>query len=139
MSENYSTFDISGDLGLRVQAGDLKSVMEYAAQGLTDAVTDLSSVKRVTSMRVRLKAADTEELVVAWLNELIFLLDAHGFIAAEAVVNNITESSLDAVLHGETFDPERHERRVLVKAATFHGFSMKSTGDRIVVEIVLDL
>lgn len=136
---NFSTFDISGDLGLRIEAEDMKSVMETAAEGLTEVITDLSAVNTTSSIEVRLEAADTEELVVSWLNELIFLLDARGFITRKATVSDITETGLDAVLHGETFDPERHERRVMVKAATFHGFSINKTAGRIVVEVVLDL
>ena len=73
--------------------------------------------------------------MVAWLNELVFHFDAYGFIGKKI---SITESNLEpgppetlksyrlnAVLSGEEFDPERHESRLLIKAATYHRLRIK--------------
>ena len=57
---------------------------------------------------------------MAWLNELLYLYEAHGFVAADCAVRVDTEYALSAVVRGEDVNPDRHVPIGHVKAATYH-------------------
>ena len=67
-----------------------------------------------------MEAGDREALLVAWLNELLYLYEAHGFVAADCAVRVDTEYALSAVVRGEDVNPDRHVPIGHVKAATYH-------------------
>ncbi|MBI5213827.1 MAG: archease [Nitrospirae bacterium] len=46
---------------------------------------------------------------------------------------------LKAKIYGEEFDIDRHERRLLVKAATYHNIRVEKTGDKWEVEVIFDI
>lgn len=140
MNPTFEILDISGDAGLRLRAADMKALLEVAALGLAELVTDPALLREDRSERVSVTADDDGALLVEWLNELVFLLDARGFIAARAEVAMTGPHGVEAVVRGEAFDPLRHERRLLVKAATYHGLSVRNTDDgAIMAEVVLDI
>ena len=57
---------------------------------------------------------------MAWLNELLYLYEARGFVAADCVVRAVTERVVSAVVRGEDANPDRHVPIGHVKAATYH-------------------
>ncbi len=67
------TYDHTADLGLRVFAPDLTDLFRTAAAGLFDViVVNRQDVRIVDTEPVRLSADSAEDLLIDWLNELIF-------------------------------------------------------------------
>jgi len=46
---------------------------------------------------------------------------------------------MSARVSGEDFDPERHEKRLLIKAATYHRLSIEEEEGQWVAEIIFDI
>ena len=46
---------------------------------------------------------------------------------------------MNAVLSGEEFDPERHESRLLIKAATYHRLKVEKSNDTWQIDVVFDI
>lgn len=122
--KNYEQIDISGDVGLRVWGRDMNELFENAAAGLSELMTDISTIKETEEKEISLNADSYEGLLIQWLNELIYLFDTHGFTGRRFSVT-LEGSSLKARASGGLFDPEVNERRLLIKAATYHGLSLK--------------
>ena len=76
---------------------------------------------------------------MGWLNELIFQLDTHGFIGRKVRIIGLGEESVSAEISGEDFDPERHERRLLLKAATYHDLKVEQAGGNWTAEVIFDI
>jgi SHS2 domain-containing protein len=70
---------------------------------------------------------------------LIFRFDTYGFIGKEVRIKNINENGVEAGIRGEEFDPERHERGLLVKAATYHNLRIEEKNGIWTAEVVLDI
>lgn len=144
---DFEVIDVSGDVGLRASGRDIKELFVNAALGLYNLITDIKSVRPRRSIDVEVKSDNLEGLLVRFLNELIFQFDTYGFIGCSLTVkgnfNNDTESSgnywLKAEIRGEDFDPEHHERRLLVKAATYHNLRFYREQDNWKVEIIFDI
>lgn len=135
----FEAFDVSGDAGLRVWGESLEDALESAASGLYALITDPSNVREVKTVEVSINKDTLEGLVVSWLNELIYFFDAHGFLGKRAVVKRLTKDALEADVHGEDFDPERHGGGLLIKAATYHGLRVLREEGFWRFEVILDI
>lgn len=122
--KRYEQLDISGDVGLRVWGENLEELFENAGKGMSELITDTSTIKEDIKKNIELTSDAVESLLVQWLNELIYLFDVDGFIGKIFNVE-IKDSVLNAEVKGNNFDPDINERRLLLKAATYHGLSLK--------------
>lgn len=138
MAKGYELLDLSGDLAIRAYGTDLQSLFTNAAFGLYAAMTEDSVIENSTSYNVSTQAESMESLLVQWLNELLFLFDAHGFVGNKFELK-LQGNSLEAVVTGGVFDPEIHEVGLLVKAATYHNLEIKETASGFEVMVLLDL
>ncbi len=147
---SFEILDISGDIGLKVFGKDIKEVFINAAKGLYSLITDLSSVRPQKALTIEVKDDNLEGLFVSFLNELIFQFDTYGFIGSSISIEGNMEDHfkfqpsasflwLKAIIMGEEFDPNRHERGLLVKAATYHNLRIFKNRDMWQAEIIFDI
>jgi SHS2 domain-containing protein len=139
MDKPFEVLDISGDIGLRITGSSLEELFINGGIGLYSLITDLSAVKERESVKVRTTSESLEGLFIGWLNELIFQFDAYGFIGHEILIEDLSENSLEALIRGEEFNPDIHERGLLVKAATFHNLRLENKEGIWSVEVVFDI
>lgn len=121
MSPPYDTFEHTADVGIEARGDSLPELFTSAAAGMLSLLIDPAEVQRSEHRAVRVEAADLEGLLVDWLNELLVLLNADGFVPAAAAVTEVTEpGTLVADVTGEPVDPARHRFHRDIKAATYH-------------------
>jgi len=135
----FEYLDIPGDAGLRVRGATLKEVFRDAAVGMFSLITDLDGVRARSRMNVVTESDSPEGLLVAWLNELVFQFDTYGFIGKEVEVAELSDRRIFATVSGEEFDPERHESRLLIKAATYHNLVLEKKDGGWRAEIIFDI
>ncbi|QDE70348.1 MULTISPECIES: archease [Myxococcus] len=82
-----------------------------------------------------LAAADTEALLVDWLNELIARSDLTKRVYTDLVVDALQERSLRAHIRGVS----PPVLKTAVKAATFHGLELHEHDDGFTATVVLDV
>jgi SHS2 domain-containing protein len=121
----YEFFDHTADVGVRLYAPDLPALFEIAGTALFDLLTDRARIRAVQKLRISLKANDIGELLVGWLQELIYLNEVHGWLFSSFETTGVGETFLDAVVRGERFDPQRHVMNTQVKAATDHHLNVE--------------
>lgn len=135
---SYRVIDMAGDVGLRAEGSTIEECFMNAGLGLYSLITDLTLIEKKETKEFEISEENIEGLVVSFLNELIFIFDTYGFIGSSVEVN-INGDSLKAKIYGEEFDPEKHERRLLVKAATYHNLVIKQENTQWIAEIVFDI
>lgn len=140
----YEAIDISGDAGIRASGRDIQDLFLNTAAGMYSLITDLHGITPVRGLTVTVENPTLEGLLVSWLNELIFHFDTYGFIGREITFSGFIlpadrPGTITASLSGEEFDTERHERRLLLKAATYHKLRIEKDGDRWVAEVIFDI
>jgi SHS2 domain-containing protein len=138
---SVETFDHTADLGMRVRAADLADLFRTAAEGLFDVIlANREEVKAEQAETIRLTADSTAELLVVWLNELIFRCEAeHRFYGRFDVTVDPDGRGLEAVIQGEPIDHDRHVLDHEVKAATHHRMSLARDADGWAAEVILDI
>ena len=137
--EKFEVVDISGDAGIRAYGETLEDVFTSAAMGMYSLITDPEGIGKTREIAVAAESPSLEGLLVSWLNELIFHFDTYGFIGREIRVERLENYRIVAKISGEDFDPERHERRLLIKAATYHQLSMEKKEGHWVANVIFDI
>jgi SHS2 domain-containing protein len=135
----FEVLDISGDTGIKAYGKTVSEAYANAGIGMYSLITDISGVDERESVELELSGDSPEGVLVAYLNELIFRFDTHGFIGRSVEVPNLSDSGIRVIVHGEEFDPERHERRLLIKAATYHNIKIGRADSVWEVEVVFDI
>jgi SHS2 domain-containing protein len=102
-------------------------------------ITDLDSIQEKKSIGVSVRSDSLDGLLVSWLNELIFHFDAYGFIGRRIDITHFSDDGITATIHGEDFDPERHEGGLLIKAATYHRLKIEKNSDVWEIAVIFDI
>ena len=135
----FEIFAVTADKGIRAWGVDRKSVFRQAALGLWSLMVDPATVECRSMFPVTVEAEDQEALMVAWLNELLYLYDAKGFIGADCTARSLTETRLDAEVSGEAVAMTRHVILSHVKAATYHQLYLGPTSTGWEARVVVDV
>ena len=135
----YESIDHTADLCIRVWARDVRELFETAANAMAELMLDTCSVGRTRSREVSVSGSDKEDLLVAWLEEILYAFEAEGLAVNSAQVKQVGEQSATGLLLGEDFDSEKHRPRNIIKAVTYHNLEVKGTDDGCEVTIVFDV
>jgi SHS2 domain-containing protein len=135
----YETFDHTADLGLRVRAPDLPTLLAEAARGLFEMiVTDLATVRPERKVAFQLKADAPDYLLFDWLNELLYTFETEHLLLGQFDVR-VDEAGLAAEAWGEPLDPARHQLEHEVKAITYHALVVEKRADGWFAEVIVDI
>lgn len=116
----FEVFEHTADVGIAAYGATLPELFSNAASGMMAFIIQPALVRGTETRRITAEADDREGLLVAWLNELLVLLNGDGFVPREFRVVELSDTRLEAEVSGEPVDPQRHHFRLDVKAATYH-------------------
>ena len=143
MSAGWELVDHTADVMVRAFGLSREEVFEQAALATCSLICDATAVRAAQRYTVEVEAPDAELLLAAWLNELLFLIEARHLVFARFEVKAVEEEGLSArpgeggmppgdrrvrlraTAVGEAYDGRRHEVRSVVKAATLHDLSLR--------------
>lgn len=164
--KKYRLINHTADLGIEVYGEGLQELFSNAGFALFDIMTDISRVKETTKKVITVEGNDLEQLMVNWLNDLLYLFDVEGLLfkkfEVKEVANRSWESGVEsresgvriqdsglktrgsrlilrALIAGECYDPDRHVIETAVKAATYHQIQVVKENDRWRARIIIDL
>lgn len=139
----YAWLSHTADIALRAWGPDPPSVFVEAARGLLEEMTEgaLRDVSPTAWMPVRICAPSYGELLVDWLNELIFWYETRSVyaVAFQVRIGRIADGFC---LEGKvgTFPVGTQIAKLQIKAATYHGLRFVQTPDgKWEAEVVLDI
>ena len=129
----YEWREHTAEIELVIDAPSEEAVFAQAADAFARLV-ELDAGGAPVAHDVAVDAADRAALLVAWLDELVYLADIEGFVADRVEGLRIRAGGLDATLVGRrtTVDP-------LVKAATYHRLVFEREKGRWHARVVLDV
>ena len=134
----FEILDHTADIGLAAYGADLKEAFASAAYGMFSIIAELDRVGARVKRRVEVSAPDQKELLVAWLNELLYLFDAENLLLSRFEVEEMEPGHLTATVAGERANPQRHGMKTAIKSATYHMLEIKE-GDGVRVQVIFDL
>jgi len=135
----YEVFDHTADVGIHAFGHTLPELFIHAAQGMESLVVAPEQVRESVSREIAVEGHDVVSLLIAWLNELIFLFDTEYLLFRTFEINAFTETSLSGRASGEPYDAQRHDLSSAIKAVTWHEAAVELTGDGYKARIIFDI
>lgn len=136
--QEFEVIDHTADIGIIARGDSVEDVFISAAYGMLSLIVDLDNVNEMEIQEITVVAPDQEELLVTWLNELLYLFDAENLIFSRFEIIRLSMDKLEAVVYGEKVDPARHNLKIHIKAATYHMLKLSSQ-DGFRAQIILDV
>ncbi len=135
--KRFELIDHTADVGLIAYGKTLAEAFANAAYGMFSIICELTNVQETESRRVEVKEDDTEGLLFAWLNSLIYYFDVEMLIFKRFDIIYFDGRRLQAVCYGENYEPSRHQLKAGVKSATYHMLEVDRKKNQ--VQVIFDI
>jgi SHS2 domain-containing protein len=135
----YEVFEHTADIGLHAYGSTLRELFIHAAQGMESLIVSPEQVGVQVSRNFVVEGHDIVSLLIAWLNELIFLFDTEYLIFREFEIESLSETHLGGRALGEPYDARRHELGCAIKAVTWHEATVEQTDEGYKARIIFDI
>jgi SHS2 domain-containing protein len=135
----YEVFEHTADIGLHAYGETLPVLFINAAQGMENLLVPLEQVRVVTNREITVKGHDPVSLLIAWLNELIFLFDTEYLLFRDFEIATLTDTTLTGIAQGEPYNSQRHELSSAIKAATWHEAAVIQDNEGYHARIIFDV
>lgn len=127
MESGHRLLEHTADMGIEGHAESCERVLEEMARGLTSMLFGNSPSSPSVVKTFFLQAEDPVELMVTWLNEIVYWCEQGDLIPASIHIESVTENRLRGTLSGEPFNPQRHRVEHQVKSVTYHQACLEET------------
>jgi SHS2 domain-containing protein len=135
----FNFIEHTADMGLEAQADSRAAVFAEMARGLFCMLYGNSPVTGVLDEEVMVRGDDPVELLVAWLNELVYRIEMNDFVIKDVVISTIDKNELIAKVSGELFDAERHRVERQLKSVTYHQACVEERAGGWYARVYIDL
>jgi SHS2 domain-containing protein len=136
MTSRHEFTDHTSELALRIEATSWSDLIAEAVRAVGAELVREGGEAGATPRRVvEVTAADREALLVDLINELIYLAEVERWAPTDPRVTEAGDRSARVECGGVALagPPSR------IKAATFHGLAVRSTGPTVTAEVILDV
>jgi len=137
--KSFEIIEHTADIGVRAFGATEAEAFQNAAAGMFSLITDLDSVREIESFDIEVASEDAENLLVEWLNELLFLFESREVLLGRFEITEFAGTSLKATVFGETIDPARHPLKTDIKAATYHMLAVAKEDNRWMAQTIFDV
>jgi len=139
LKEFYRIIEHTADIGIVVEAGDLSGIFVNAAIAMFDIIAQRHEPSQPTSLEkinIVLSSQKADELLVQWLNELLYLSATRGLIFVKFLVNRLDEHNLDITAFGE--DKRYYQFKTEIKAATYNDLELRQGESSYTAKVIFD-
>lgn len=147
MKKDFELLAHTADIKIRVYGADRAQLFRHALMGMFQSVRPQASgctlengllvcPQLPVSREVRVQAPDCEALLVDFLSEALYLSDVHNEAYLDAVIYEITQTAVHALLKGVAITGFEVTE---IKAVTYHDLVVKECSDGWQADIVFDI
>ena len=138
--KTFEYIDHTADLGIRVRGKTLKELFTNAANALFETVAALDTIDPIKQFQIHVEAESVADLMVAWLDELIFRHEVDEVFFKHVEIVELSETRLSAYAYGEPADFAKHVVFTEIKSVTYHQLSVcRSTDGEWMANVIFDL
>lgn len=135
----FELVDHTADISIKAYGKSLKELFENAAFGMFNILADLEGITISTKSEIKVEAPDREELLIEWLDELLYDFYTKHIIFCEFDIKELTDKKLTARVKGRFIGENKNRLKTEIKAATRHDLRIEKKEDTYEVQIVFDV
>jgi SHS2 domain-containing protein len=150
MGKNFyePVYDITADAGVKVWGQSLEELICNSIRALMNEMLTLPSEDSIKQTSDGLKEIVLEVESVGFpylladiLNKVLYLFDVKKFVPLRCEVLELkpTGEYVKLRLLGETYDPQKHGKKLLIKAATYHRLYLEEKDGKYEAQIIFDI
>ena len=124
------------DRALKIYGRNLEELLVNAAFGLNSLVSgDDTANPPLVIKSIELDALDAESLLVEWLSELAYWVEAEMLVFSKFDMQHVSATRVNALIHGSRVTRlENH-----IKAVTYHNLEITETESGLAATVVFDV
>ena len=129
------------DICFEAYAPNLKMLFKHAALAVEEIMVDTKTLGTKVNQQIKLEADSLEDLLIKYLEELIFLKDSKQLLFSKFIIHVVNKKPfrLFGQLIGEEIDQVKHKLKCDVKAVTRHLFELQKLSKGWKARIVVDV
>lgn len=160
MAKNYSFIEHTADVGIKVWGKTVNSLFVNAAQAMFEIILGKRHIPKnvgqgfslaKTSNIIILSAPTLEDLLVVWLNELIYRFNVNKLVPVKISGLKISsplmgedegeggKHKMSAEIFTEKFDSIKHHIDTDIKSTTYHQLKIIKNRGRYITQIIFDV
>ena len=137
--QRYELLDHTADIGIIAFGRNVSEAFGNAAYAMFEILTNIDTIEETERLDFEVSADSIEELLVAWLDELLYQYETERFICSRFSITDMSGTSLCASVFGEKIDPARHEIKTEIKSVTYHQLKVEETDDGWKAQVIFDV
>lgn len=138
--KKFRFLEHTADMGMEVTGETLDELFRHAAEGLREMIFgEIPPTRADHSEKIAVEGEDLEELLVGWLNELLYLFETRRFVPFTFRIERIGTEDMSATVSGGVFDENRVRVLREIKAVTYHRLMVKRTSQGWRASLYVDL
>ncbi|MDQ1327599.1 MAG: protein archease [Candidatus Poribacteria bacterium] len=135
----YKLIDHTADIGIVAFGKDLPETFANSAYAMFDILTDVSKVEGNESFELQVSAHNQDELLITWLDELLFRYETERIVCNCFVINSLDEKNLTATVFYEKINYKKHEIKTEIKNVTYHQLEIKKVRSGWSAQVIFDV
>lgn len=136
-TKKFETLNHTADVGIVAYGRTYGELFKNAAYGMFSLITDIEKVSEKILISVSIDAHDNEELLITFLNELLYYYSTKRVLFKRFDILALSETHIDANVSGEQISS--HEIVHDIKAATYHAMKIEKTAAGCKTRIIFDV
>lgn len=137
--KRYEQFPHTADIGVRVFGRTIEELFANAAFAMFDIAADLEGISGDIVRDVDLRGATDEDLLVSWLDELLYDFYTKKVIYYKFDVACVSGGRLKARAFGRPVSANPNRLKTEIKAATYSDLLIKRSPEGYSAEIIFDV
>ena len=135
----FEILEHTADIGFRAWGETAAKMFENAALALESIAFEVELIAPRDPYPLAVTGEDYESLLVNWLSEALYYMDARRIPLRRFEVERITPESVVGRGWGEPLDAARHRAKVIVKGVTYHQLKIERAGKIWRATVFLDI
>ncbi len=137
----FKFFEHTADIGIEAYGKNLNELFENAALATSEVMVNTKQIKPSIKKEINLDNKNIDNLLVDFLDEIIYYKDAEELLFSkfEVIIKKDSIYKLKAKIYGEKINREKHELRDDAKAVTLYKFKLEKIKSGFKVRFILDI
>jgi SHS2 domain-containing protein len=125
----FENIEHTADKAIIAHGDTFEKMLESAAAGMFAQQVDLTAVPKTRNWTIAAEGDSAEDLLIAWLRELLILSERENVALCDFRVWEFQEWQIKADVWGAPFSRKLKRTGAAVKAITYHNLSVKHERD----------
>ena len=135
----FAYLDHAADVMIHLEASSLPDLFSTAGRALMEWMGPAPQASREFEEDIETEAEGYEELLVRWLQELLYIFHQKHAYLSEVLAIEITQSRITATIRCRAWDESCDGDFQEVKAITYHKLRVDRCGELWQADVILDI